>query len=94
MWRSVSAAHGVIEERRREWENTEPEDRLAEQLSLLPMLHDWHAVTENEAHELSYLLHLYCEPAADATREEVARAVNDTVRRMAARRGSAVRTTS
>jgi len=91
MWRSISTAHGVLDHHRRHWENTEADDRLAEQLSLVPMLHDWQPATEGEARDLAYLLGLYAEPAADATREEVAEAVSTAIRRMAARRGSAGR---
>jgi hypothetical protein len=91
MWRSISTAHGVVEDRRRHWESTDADDRLAEQLSLVPVLHDWQSVTESEAREVAYLLGLYAEPRADATREDVAHAVTVTVRRMAARRGTAGR---
>ena len=91
MWRHVSRAHGAIEQRRRRWDHTAADDRLAEQLSLLPMLHDWQAVSDSEAHELTYLLDLYAEPTADATHEEVASAVSTAIRRMAARRGTASR---
>ena len=88
MWRSVSDTHAEIEHHRRHFLNTAVDDRLAEQLSLVPMLHDWMPVTEREVRELVYLLELYVEPQADATREEVAHAVNITIRQMAARRGS------
>jgi hypothetical protein len=91
MWRSVSTAHGVIEHRRRRWENTEADDLLAAQLSLLPALHDEQSVTEAEAHELAYLLGLYAEPRADATREDVAHAVSTAVRRIAESRATAGR---
>ena len=88
MWRSVSHAHAVVDHDRRHFLNNPVDDRLAEQLSLLPMLHDWKAVTETEARELAYLLGLYADPPLDATRDEVAHAVNTMIRRMAARRGS------
>jgi hypothetical protein len=88
MWRSVSTAHGVLEQRRQRWDNTDADDRLAEQLSIVPMLHDRASVTEAEARELAYLLTLYAEPTADATREDVAEAVDAAVRAMAARRGA------
>jgi hypothetical protein len=91
MWRSISTAHGVIEDRRRHWESTDADDRLSDQLSLLPMLHDWQSVSESEARELAYLLGLYAEPTADATREDVADAVGTAIRRMAARRGASDR---
>jgi hypothetical protein len=86
MWRSISQAHATLEDHRRHFRNTWTDDHLAEQLSLVPMLHDRTSVTEDEAHELSYLLGLYAEPPPDAPREEVAQAVGDTIRRMAARR--------
>lgn len=88
MWRSVSNAHAAIDHHRRHFVNTAVDDRLAEQLSLVPMLHDWKSVTEDEVRELAYLLGLYVEPQAEATREEVAHAVNTAIRQMAARRGS------
>jgi hypothetical protein len=88
MWRSVSHAHGVIEHQRRHFMNTPVDDRLAEQLSLVPILQDWQPVTEGEVRELVYLLELYVEPQADATRDDVAQAVNTTIRQMAARRCS------
>jgi hypothetical protein len=88
MWRSISGAHAVLEHHRRHFVNTSVDDRLAEQLSLVPMLHDWMPATESEARELAYLLGLYDEPPRDASREEVAQTVNATIRRMAARRAN------
>jgi hypothetical protein len=86
MWRSVSTAHGVLEQRRRRWDNSAADDRLAEQLSRVPALQDRQAVTEDEARALAYLLALYAEPTADVTREEVADAADAAIRAMAARR--------
>jgi hypothetical protein len=88
MWRSVSGAHAALEDLRRHFRNTAVDDRVAEQLSLVPVLHDWKPVTEREARELAYLLGLYAEPPPDTTREEVAHTVNTTIRWMAARRGT------
>ena len=88
MWRSVSHAHAALDGHRRHFTNTPVDDRLAEQLSLVPVLHDWRSVTEGEARELTYLLGLYADPPPDAPREEVAHTVNATIRSMAARRGS------
>jgi hypothetical protein len=86
MWRSVSQAHAVVAEHRRQFQNTPLDDRLAEQLSLVPVLHDWTPVTDGEVRELVYLLGLYAEPQSEASRDEVAHAVNSTVRQMAVRR--------
>jgi hypothetical protein len=88
MWRSVSHAHAAVDHHRRHFVNTPVDDRLAEQLSLLPVLHDWKPLTEGEAHEVAYLLGLYADPPIDAPRDEVAHAVITTIRQMAARRGS------
>ena len=91
MWRSVSHAHAAVDHHRRHFVNTPVDDRLAEQLSLLPVLHDWESVTEGEAHEVSYLLGLYADPPVDAPRDEVAHALIATIRQMAGRRGSGTR---
>ncbi|MGY2875555.1 hypothetical protein ACVW00_002745 [Marmoricola sp. URHA0025 HA25] len=88
MWRSVSHAHAVLDHLRQHFLDTDLDALLAEQLSLVPVLHDWKPVTETEARELSYLLGLYADPPLDATREEVAHTANVTIRWMAARRGS------
>lgn len=88
MWRSVSHAHAAVDHHRRHFVNTPLDDRLAEQLSLLPVLHDWKPVTESEADEVAYLLGLYADPPIDAPRDEVAHAVITTIRQMAGRRGS------
>jgi hypothetical protein len=88
MWRSVSHAHAAVDHHRRHFVNTPDDDRLAEQLSLLPVLHDWKQLTESEAHEVAYLLGLYADPPADAPRAEVARAVIGSIRQMAMRRGT------
>lgn len=90
MWRSISHAHAALDDHRRQFVNTSVDDRLADQLSLVPVLHDGKSVTEREARELTYLLGLYAEPPADTDREEVAHAVMATIRWMAARRGSAL----
>ena len=88
MWRSISHAHAALEDLRRQFLNTAVDDRLAEHLSLVPVLHDGASASESEAQELAYLLGLYAEPPPDATREEVAHAVNAAIRRMAAGRSS------
>lgn len=88
MWRSISHAHAALEGHRRHFRNTPVDDRLAEQLSLVPVLHDWKSVTQGEARDLTYLLGLYADPPPDAPREEVAHTVNSTIRSMAARRGT------
>jgi hypothetical protein len=87
MWRGVSRAQQVLGRRQSHFENTPVEDRLAEQISLVPMLHDWRSVTAREAEELTYLLGLYAEPVYGATRGEAAEAINAAIRRMVIRRG-------
>ena len=86
LWGGVSRVHEVLGERLLRFENTPADARLSEQLALLAMLHDWQPVTESESADLVYLLDLYVRPAADATEDEVARALEATVRAMAVRR--------
>jgi hypothetical protein len=88
VWGGVSRVHEVLGLRLLHFENTSADARLSEQLSLLAMLHDWRAVTESEAGDLVYLLELYAAPAADATEDDVARALSATVRAMAVRRAA------
>ena len=87
MWGGISRAQQVLGRRQGRFENTPTEDRLAEQLSLVPMLHDWRAMIMRETEELTYLLGLYAEPARGATRDEAADAINAAIRRMVIRRG-------
>ena len=89
VWGGVSRVHEVLGRRLLDFENTPADARLSEQLSLLAALHDWRPVTDSEAADLVYLLRLYLEPAADATEEEVARALSATIRAMAVRRAAA-----
>jgi hypothetical protein len=86
MWRSMSRAQDLMTRRGHQFANTRIDDRLAEQLSLVSMLHDWRWTTATEARELVYLLELYVEPAGDETRDEAAHAAIGAIRRMAARR--------
>lgn len=86
VWGAVSRVHQVLGHRLLHFEDTATDARLADQLSLLATLHDWRPVTEGEAADLAYLLQLYVEPSADATRDEVARALSVTIRSMAVRR--------
>ena len=88
VWGGVSRVHEIIGRRLLHFENTTADARLSEQLSLLAALHDWRPVTESEADDLVYLLTLYAAPAADATEEDVARALSATVRSMAVRRAA------
>jgi hypothetical protein len=89
VWGGVSRVHEILGQRLRHFANTAADGRLSEQLSLLAMLHDWLPVTESEADDLVYLLGLYVQPAADATEDDVARALSATIRAMAVRRSVA-----
>ena len=86
VWRAVSRVQELLGHRILHFEDTPADDRLAEQLSALATLHDWLPITEAEAADLVYLLDLYVEPAADASRDSVSRAVTVTVRTMAVHR--------
>jgi hypothetical protein len=88
VWGGVSRVHEIIGRRLLHFENTSADSRLSEQLSLLAALHDWRPVTDSEADDLVYLLDLYAAPAADATEDDVARALSATVRAMAVRRAA------
>ena len=87
MWRGISRAQDVLGRRRSLFENTTTDELLAEQFALVAILHDWSAITEGEADELTYLLGLYAEPPREATTDEVAHAINGAIRRMLVRRG-------
>jgi hypothetical protein len=89
VWRAVSRVQQLLGHRLLHFEDTPGDTRLGDQLSLLTMLHDWHSVTESEAADLVYLLDLYVAPAADVTHDDVARALNVTIRSMAVQRASA-----
>lgn len=86
VWRAVSRVQELLGHRLLHFEDTPADSRLADQLSLLAMLHDWRGVTESEASDLVYLLDLYVAPAADATHDDVARALSVTIRSMAVHR--------
>lgn len=88
VWRGVSAVQGLLGRRMLDFGHTTIDERLSEQLELLGQLHDWLPVTESEAADLVYLLALYAVPAADATRDDVARALVVTIRTMAVRRAT------
>jgi hypothetical protein len=91
VWRAVSRVQELLGHRILHWEDTPADDRLAEQLSMLATLHDWLPVTDSEAEDLVYLLGLYVEPAGDATRDSVSRAVTVTIRTMAVQRAGRTR---
>lgn len=82
MWSAVSAAHRELARRRGYYLNSAVEDRLGEQLSLIPMLQDWCAATEDEAADLIVLLEAWVETA----REDVAAATVGYIRAMAGNR--------
>ncbi|HEX7717151.1 MAG TPA: hypothetical protein VF416_07670 [Marmoricola sp.] len=88
VWGGVTRLHEIIGRRLLHFENTASDSRLSEQLSLLAALHDLRPVTESEAADLLYLAELYLAPTADATEEDVARALGATVRAMAVRRAA------
>ena len=88
VWRGVSAVQGLLGQRMLDFGHTSIDERLSEQLELLAMLHDWLPVTESEAADLVYLLALHAVPSADATRDDVARALIVTIRTMAVRRAT------
>lgn len=82
MWSAVSAAHRELARRRSYYQNTAVEDRLGEQLSLIPMLQDWHPASEDEAADLIVLLEAW----VDTAREDVAAATVGYIRAMAGNR--------
>jgi hypothetical protein len=86
LWRLVSRVQERLGHRLLHFEDTPADARVAEQLALIAVLHDWHPVTESEVADLSYLMNLYLEPVADATHDGVARALVVAIRSMAARR--------
>jgi hypothetical protein len=88
VWRGVSSVQGLLGRGMLDFGHTTIDERLSEQLELLAMLHDWLPATESEAADLVYLLALYAVPAADATRDDVARALVVTIRTMAVRRAT------
>jgi hypothetical protein len=86
LWRAVSRVQEQLGHRLLHFEDTPADTRVAEQLSLIAVLHDWRPVTESEAADLVYLIGLYGDPVADATPDSVARALVVAIRSMAARR--------
>jgi hypothetical protein len=90
LWRAVSRVQEELGHRLLHFEDTPVDARVAEQLSLIAVLHDWQPVTESEAADLAYLMGLYVEPVADATHDGVARALVVAIRSKAARRAGQV----
>jgi hypothetical protein len=90
LWGAVSRVQEQLGHRLLHFEDTPVDARVAEQLSLIAVLHDWHPVTESEAADLVYLMGLYVDPVADATHDGVARALVVAIRSMAARRTARV----
>jgi hypothetical protein len=90
LWRAVSRVQEQLGQRLLHFEDTPADARVAEQLSLIAVLHDWRPVTESEVADLVYLMRLYVEPVADATHDAVARALVVAIRAMAARRAAQV----
>jgi hypothetical protein len=88
VWRAVSQVQERLGHRLLHFEDTQADARVAEQLSLIAVIHDWRPITESEAADLVYLTELYLEPVADATHDGVARALVVAIRSMAARRAA------
>ncbi len=82
MWSAVSAAHRELARHRSYYLDSAIEDRLGEQLSLIPMLQDWRPATEDEAADLIVLLEAW----VDTAREDVAVATVGYIRAMAGNR--------
>jgi hypothetical protein len=89
LWLAVSAAHGVLERRRRFYMENEAEVRLGDQLALLPMLHDWIAVSALEANQLASLLATYALASVEVEIDRSAATAGDNVRTMARNRARA-----
>jgi hypothetical protein len=88
MWAAVSAAHTERTRRVRLYEATSSDALLAEQLTLLAMLHDWRPVTVAEAEELTYALRTYSDDPDEKTRAEASTIVSRYIRAMAETRAA------
>jgi hypothetical protein len=91
LWTSVSAAHGVLERRRRYFLTTLVEDRLGEQLSLIPVLQTWMPMATVEVDDLVSLLQAYVGDELEAGSETAAMQAVAYVRTMAANRARTYR---
>lgn len=56
LWSAVSATLRTIEGRLRYYTGGEHDSRLGEQLTLLPVMHEWASVTDVEVHDVVRLL--------------------------------------
>ena len=82
MWSAASAAHTVLGRRRLYYLASDVEERVAEQLSLIPLLQDWVPVTPYEATELTKALRAYAGRDEDAPRDREAAALSTCIRAM------------
>lgn len=64
LWGAVSAAHRALEACHRYFDLTEADSRLADQLTLLPVLIDWIPASEPEAAGLTRALRAYADKRA------------------------------
>ena len=86
MWQAVSEAQGALGRHRRYFRATPADVRLTEQLSLLPLLHDWIPIFAHEIDMLRYLLVRYADAVERAASDDAAHGVITAIRLMAADR--------
>lgn len=82
MWTAVSAAHETLRQRRLYYLASDAEERMADQLSLIPLLQDWVPVTANDAAELTHALRAYTGIDIDPPRDRQAEALRTCIRAM------------
>lgn len=86
MWRAASTAHEVLRKRKLYFLASDVEERMAEQLSVLPLLQDWVPVSSNEAQEISRALRAYAGDEIDEPRDREAGALTTCIRAMTMQR--------
>jgi hypothetical protein len=91
LWSAVSAAHRVLEKRHRYFLTTGAEERLGEQLSLVPVLQGWMPLTRTEGKDLTSLVNGYVEGELETDRDEAALRIVVYVRTMAGDRARSSR---
>lgn len=82
VWAAASAAHEMLRKRRLYWLATEAEERVAEQLSLVPLLQDWLPATSDEVAELTTALRAYAAGDDERDRDKEAVALGICIRAM------------
>lgn len=82
MWSAASAAHSVLGKRTLYFLASDVEGRMAEQLSLIPMLQDWVTATSGEAAELTGALRAYVGTDVESPRDREAEALRFCIRAM------------